>query len=131
MKPYTIKSTLFTTLVVLSLTACTPTTVVNQPIHILNSGNVLFTNIITEKVKNGLKVSGNVRKKSQSGKRVRIPGHIHIISKDKDGKILETIQARTHRKFGNSKTWHFDGVLKTLSTRDGEIAVKYHGRHSN
>jgi len=131
MKLLTVKTSLLTISLVLALIACTPTLKVRMPIHITDSGKVLFSNIITNKVASGTRVSGNVRKRFQAGKHISIPGHIHIVHKDNNGKELETITARTHRKYGNSEVWHFDGVLDTKEALPigSTIVVKYHNHH--
>ena len=108
------------------LVACTPANITNQHIHTQGSNVVLFDNIVVNKLASGTKVSGNVRERSQPGKQATIPGHIHIISKNPANKPLEIIQASTHRKYGNSKVWHFEGVLTSSLPEGSTIIVKYH-----
>lgn len=129
MKNQPIKALLFTTFLSLALTACTSTRSTEQHVHTYDSGKVLFSDIFTTNIEKGIKVTGNVRKKTPSGKRITIPGHIHIVHENKDGKALETVNARTHRNYSNSRVWHFDGMLKTLPTEGSTIVVKYHNRH--
>lgn len=122
-------TTLFIAFLTLFITACTSLVhEAKQPVYAPKSGYVVFSRVITNKVKKGTLVSGNIRTKSTSGKRISIPGHIHITLTGQDGKILETIKARTHRKYGNSAIWHFDGLIKTLPLKGSLITVKYHGR---
>lgn len=129
MKNQTIKSGLVAGLLALLLTACTPTGLHQFPVHTLNAGKVTFSNIKADKHAQGMMVTGNVKRRSQAGKRVPIPGHIHIILKSINGNELETIKARTHRKYGNSKLWHFDGLLKMVPPEGSAIVVMYHNRH--
>jgi hypothetical protein len=117
-------------LLVLLLTACTPFSTAKPAIHVNDSGQVVFSDINTHKVAKGIQIRGNVLKKTSSGKRITIPGHIHIVLIGKNGKELEIIKARTHRKYGNSRLWHFDGVLKTLAPVGSRIIVKYHNKHA-
>jgi len=121
MKNKIIKSTFLSLL--LLLTACATTL---QPIHTLNSKGVLFSNVMSNKTAQGIVINGYVQKSASSSKQIRIAGHIHIILKSKENKVLETVKARTHRKYGNSKLWHFDGILKTLPPEGSKITVKYH-----
>ncbi len=115
-------------LFILLLTACAPTqtTQTQQHIHAPNSKGVLFSNVISSKSAKGTTISGNVKKGASANKQIKISGHIHIILLSKDNKELETVKARTHRKYGNSKLWHFDGILKTPPPIGSIITVKYH-----
>jgi len=124
MKLQIIKSLLFAIFLALSLIACTSTGITKQPVNIVNSKKIVFSNIITQKITTGFKVSGNIRLKAISGRRTRLPGHIHVLLKNDEGKILETIKASTHRKY--RKIWHFDGVLKTFPSIGNIVVVKYH-----
>jgi hypothetical protein len=125
MKNKIIKLT-FLSLFVLSLSACAPIQTTQQPVHTLSSKGVLFSNVISSKSAKGTIINGNVRKSASASKKIRIAGHIHIILKSKENKVLETIKARTHRKYANSRLWHFDGVLKTSLPVGSVIIVKYH-----
>ena len=111
------------------LSACTPFSTVKPTIQLDDSGQVVFSDIHTRKIAKGLHISGDVVKKVTSGKRITIPGHIHLVLLGKDGTELEIIKARTHRKYGNSRLWHFDGVLKMRAPAGSRVIVKYHGRH--
>ncbi len=111
------------------LSACTSFSTVKPTIQLDDAGQVVFSDIHARNVANGIQIRGNVLKKVSSGKRITIPGHIHIALLGKDGKTLEIIQARTHQTYGNSKRWHFDGVLKTQAPVGSRVVVKYHGRH--
>jgi hypothetical protein len=113
----------------ISLMACTTTPVQKTAVKTQNAGVVSFSNISINKTTHAIIIRGNVKKRAQAGKRITIPGHIHITLKASNGTELETIQARTHRKFKNSKAWHFDGKLKRLPTADSEIVVKFHNHH--
>lgn len=121
-----LKTVIFLPLLLLLLTACTPMQTTKIPIHTNSSKDVVFSDIRSSKSAKGIIVNGNVRKKISASKRARIPGHIHIILTSRDGEELETIKARTHRKYGNSKHWHFDGILKTLPPEGSVIVVKHH-----
>lgn len=108
------------------LTACAPNAVSKQHIHAQGGNSVAFNNIVANKVSKGIEVSGDVRQRSQPGRQVTIPGHIHIISKSPAGKPLEIIQAITHRKYANSKVWRFEGTLTSSFPEGSTIIVKYH-----
>jgi len=110
----------------LFLAACTPGSISKQHIYTQGANVVVFTDIVANRVATGTKISGNVRQRSQPGKQITIPGHIHIISKDPLGKPLEIIQASTHRKYGNSKVWHFEGVLTSSLPEGSTVIVQYH-----
>jgi hypothetical protein len=125
MKNKIIKST-FLSLFVLSLSACAPIQTTQQAIHTLGSKGVLFSNVTSSKSTKGIIINGNIRKSASASKQIKIAGHIHIILKSKENKVLETINARTHRKYANSRLWHFDAVLKTLPPVGSMIMVQYH-----
>lgn len=111
------------------LTACTPVKSVKQPVYALNSKQVIFDKIKASKTTSGIKISGQVRKKSLLSKRIKIAGHIHILLKSTTGEVLETVQARTHRQYARGKIWHFDGILKAVPTEGNVVVVEYHERH--
>ncbi len=104
-------------------------------IQTFDSGKVLFSNILlNNKYQTGIKVTGNVRQKTPSSRRVKIPGHIHVQLLSRQNRVLRTIRANTHRKYANSSVWHFDAVLKTNTIdandlADARVVVKYHNRH--
>ena len=125
MKNQTLKLTFFTVLFLLFLNGCTSSERIKLSVETFNSGGVVFSNITTNKTAKGIVVNGNVRKISSLFKRKRILGDIHIILTSKEGKALETMTARIYRKSHNSKTWYFDGLLKTLPPVDSKIIVKY------
>lgn len=129
MKSPIIKSLLFTTFTMLLLVACTPSSIVKYPIHTPDTKDVVFRNITSHKVNNGIKVSGSVQKRTTSYRRIKIHGHIHVIFKNQKGTVLETTTANVHRKFGNSRSWHFDAVLKSEPPKGAKIVVEHHHKH--
>ena len=124
----TVTSVFFSVGFSVALAACTPVKAVKQPVYVLPSKQVLFGEITTIKTAEGIKVSGQVRKKSLSSRRIKIAGHIHILLKNKAGDVLETVKARTHRLYARGRVWHFDGVLKKGLPVGSVVVVKYHGR---
>lgn len=131
------KSLFISTFLVVLLSACTsggdvvPVNQFSKPtVQTIDSGKVSFSNIDVRKTAEGIKVSGNVKRRSPSIRRVSIHGHIHIILNSPTKEPIEILKANTHRKYGNSKYWHFDGVLKTPLPENSSIVVKYHASHS-
>ncbi len=112
-----------------TLTACTPAKSIKQSVYVQPSKQVSFGKISTNKIANGIKVSGQVRKKSLASRRIKIAGHIHVLSKSATGEVLETVTARTHRLYKRGTTWHFDGVLTKGLPVGSVVVVKYHGRY--
>lgn len=93
---------------------------------LLDSGRVTFSDVGMRKATTGIRVGGNVVRKAGQLKKVQIPGHLHIILKDKDDRVKETITAHTRRQNGNSRVWLFSGIIKTTVLTDDFVEVKYH-----
>ncbi len=126
MKSLSVRLSLLSLLLMPLIVACSPTHVSPSNLSIQDAGLVLFSKITIRTTAKGLKVSGAVRKRSPGNKLVKIPGHIHIILTDTNGKTIRSMKARTHRQYGNSKQWHFDGTLQGVQTTSSTILVKYH-----
>ena len=128
---------LFILILFVFLTACTSINKQNslqKSVQTIGSGKLLFDNVAVSHQGDLIKVSGDVRKKSQATRRVVIPGHIHLILMSKQKQALQTMTANTHRKYANSKVWHFDGMFKTAQLNkdilnEATIVVKYHDHH--
>ena len=129
MKSPITKSSLFAAFIMLLLVACTPSSIVKYPIHTPDTNHVVFRNITTNNINNGIKVSGTVQKRTTSHRRVKIHGHIHVMFKNREGTVLETTTANVHRKFANSRSWHFDAVLKSEPPKGAKIVVEHHHKH--
>jgi len=112
-----------------TLAACTPVKSIKQSVYVQPSKQVIFGKITTSKTAKGIKVSGQVRKKSLASRRIKIAGHIHVLLKSATGEVLETVKARTHRQYARGRVWHFDGVLRKGLPVGSVVVVKYHGRH--
>jgi thioester reductase-like protein len=120
-------SVFFSIFLSVALSACTPVKSIKQPVYALDSKQVIFDEINMSKTADGIKVSGQVRKKSLSSRRIKIAGHIHILLKNSAGEVLETVNARTHRLYARGVVWHFDGVLKQGLPVGSVVVIKYHG----
>jgi hypothetical protein len=95
-------------------------------IYSINSKAANLSNISIIKRKNGYAISGNVHINIMQRRVLKIPGSVSIELKNSKGKILETSNARLHRKYGKSKTAHFDGVLKTTPPTGSTIIITHH-----
>lgn len=99
-------------------------------IQTIDSGKVSFSDINVSESASGtkIKVSGIVTPRPISSKNIKIPGHIHIVLNSADNQVLESITARTHRTYANSRIWHFDGLIDAPS-ENSHVVVKYHSSH--
>jgi hypothetical protein len=94
-------------------------------VHAIGSGAASLSAISVHKGKTAYVISGNVRIKTMQRRILRLPGYIHIELKSKEGKVLETIKVRMHRKYGVSKAAHFDAVLKSTPPVGSTIIITH------
>ena len=94
-------------------------------VHTVGSGTASFSAISVRKSKTGYTISGNVHIKTMQRHVLRLPGYISIELKNKKGKVLETIKSRMYRKYGASKSAHFDEILKSTPPIGSTIIITH------
>ena len=98
-------------------------------VHSVDSSRAALSSTSVIKRKNGYSVTGDVHIKTMQRRILRLPGSITIELKNTKGEILETVQARYHRKYGISKAAHFDGTLTTTPPDGSSIVVTHNNQN--
>jgi len=130
------------TLALISLSACVATnpsstasagnTVVSTPsqkghsLKVINSKGVVLSNVKVEKEGSIHEVEGTVKLNVTQRRVLGLPGYITVTVKDLNGKEIEQVKAKYHRKYGASKIGHFDAKLMQQIPNGSYIIIQHH-----